>query len=308
LVIFVTNTNKILSIGGFMPVNTSVAGVSVGERRVTLTARMSMAYAAGADDLNARYFDDTRPDGIVAPPMAGVSLDWGLRDGLLAAIHLPPDESRRGVHATQDMTFHRLLRPGDELTVRGTIVQVEARSAGAYVVTRYDTADAAGMPVLTVYYGILFRGVATVGEPRTLDAPPPWPERVPGGAVLWSTEIVVPPHAPHVYSACADIYNPIHTERAVALAAGLPDIILHGTLTLAYAAREILNREAGGDPTRLRRLACRFGGIVIPGTTIDVRLESTAPVTAGRALFFTVVNAEGAIAIQNGMALLSAAV
>ena len=289
-----------------MPLNLSVVGAAAGRRTARITGRRCMAYAAGTDDLNDRYFDDTRPEGVVAPPMFGATLDWALRDALTAATGLAPAESVRGVHATHDMQFHRPIRAGDELTVRGTVVRAEGRSPGAYLVTRYETVDAAGMPVLTVYYGSLFRGVAAIGEPRARDASPPLPTAVREPAPRWEAAIAVARHAPHVYTECADIYNPIHTERSVALAAGLPDIIVHGTLTLAYAAREILNREAAGDPARLRRIVCRFGGMVIPGTTVRVRLDGASDSDDGRALFFSALAADGAPAIRDGVALVSA--
>ena len=50
-------------------------------------------------------------------------------------------------------------------------------------------------------------------------------------------------------------------------------IILQGTCTLALAARELVNREAGGDPGRLKTLSCRFSGMVRPGTTISLELK-----------------------------------
>jgi acyl dehydratase len=279
-------------------------GAAAGERTRTVTVRDCLAYAAGTDDLNARYFDDARPGGIVAPPLYGVALDWALRPALTPVLGLTPEESRRGVHATQDMLFHRSIRPGDALTVRGTVVQAEPRPPGAYLVTRYDTTDASGAPVLTIYYGSIFRGVDTTGAPRTLDAPPPVPARPITPDPLWTAPVPVTRQAAHVYTECADIYNPIHTERTVALAAGLPDIIIHGTLTLAYAARELLDREAGGEPERLQRLGCRFAGMVLPGTTISVRLDATAETEQGRAHFFSVLTEDGAPAIRDGVALL----
>src|SRR5262245_2692790 len=257
-----------------MPISSGVVGAAVGERTVQVTARATMAYAAGTDDLNARYMDDARVGGVVAPPMFAVTLDWQLRRALLDALALAPEESVRGVHATQDMTFHRPIRPGDTLTTRGTVVQLEARPPGAYLVARYDTTDGDSAPVCTVYYGMIFRGVGVSGPERTLDAPPPLPARPEGRSPIWRLPLVVAPQAPHVYSACAGIYNPIHTERAVALAVGLPDIVIHGTLTLAYAARELLDRDAGGDPAAVARLACRFSGMVLPGTTINVSLDT----------------------------------
>ena len=39
-----------------------------------VTARRAMNYAAALDDGNPRYFDDTRPGGIIAPPMLAVAL------------------------------------------------------------------------------------------------------------------------------------------------------------------------------------------------------------------------------------------
>jgi acyl dehydratase len=106
---------------------------------------------------------------------------------------------------------------------------------------------------------------------------------------------------PHVYSECADIWNPIHTERAEALAAGLPDIILHGTATWALAGLTILRRRAGGDVGRLKRISGRFTGMVIPGEEITVRL---APAADG-VVKFAVLNAAGAPAISQGVAYIA---
>jgi hypothetical protein len=49
---------------------------------------------------------------------------------------------------------------------------------------------------------------------------------------------------PYVYDGCTNIYFPIHTSVGFARMVGLPDIILQGTATLAYAARELADREA----------------------------------------------------------------
>ena len=104
--------------------------------------------------------------------------------------------------------------------------------------------------------------------------------------------------APHVYTECADIWNPIHTERQVALAAGLPDIILHGTATWALAAREIVRRRCDGDPARLARLHGRFAAMVIPGTKITLDIGAT---DAG-VVPFVVRNADGDPALARGVA------
>lgn len=102
--------------------------------------------------------------------------------------------------------------------------------------------------------------------------------------------------AAHVYTECARIFNPIHTDRAVALAAGLPDIILHGTATLAFAVSKLVQAELAGDYRRARRIGGRFSAMVqMPGTIRLVLLERTADT-----LFFEVHNAEGELAFSRG--------
>ena len=110
----------------------------------------------------------------------------------------------------------------------------------------------------------------------------------------------IPREMPHVYTECASIWNPIHTERTVALAAGLPDIILHGTATWALAGREVLRLYAGGDPRRLRRLHGRFRGMVFPGT--EIRIEHRRD--AAGAVHFVVLNHRGGPAIDQGFAVI----
>ena len=83
---------------------------------------------------------------------------------------------------------------------------------------------------------------------------------------------------------------------------GLPGIILQGTATLAFAAREIVNREAAGDPARLESLSCRFSGMVRPGTTIRIRLVGRSAGKKGNDLFFDVTTEEGQPVLRNGWA------
>jgi acyl dehydratase len=84
------------------------------------------------------------------------------------------------------------------------------------------------------------------------------------------TTIPIARNLPHIYSECSGIWNPIHTDIHAARRAGLDDIILHGTCSWALAGNQIVERYCDGDPTRLRRLAARFQGRVIPGTSVNL--------------------------------------
>jgi len=68
-----------------------------------------------------------------------------------------------------------------------------------------------------------------------------------------TTEVPIPATLAHVYTECARIWNPIHTDPAVARQAGLSAILLHGTATLALAVSAALAREPRGAETPVTR-------------------------------------------------------
>jgi acyl dehydratase len=98
--------------------------------------------------------------------------------------------------------------------------------------------------------------------------------------------------AAHVYTECARIWNPIHTDLGVALDAGLPGLILHGTATLAHAVSVGVDQLGGGDPAAVRRVRGRFGAMVPMPSTLIVRLFAN-----GR---FEVRLPDGGLAVANG--------
>ncbi len=285
-----------------MPAHTAAAGSELDVNNVAMTARTALAYAAGIMDTSSQVFDDDRADGIIAPPQFCVSLEWPVVNGHLSrsVVGMEPEERVRSVHASQDSIFHTPIRPGMNLTTTGTIAAIRRTRAGALTLTKLTTVDAdSGDPVVTSWSSGIARDVEVIGEDANLEHPPALPEA--NGAVTETTEIFIPREMPHTYTECADIWNPIHTEREVALAAGLPDIILHGTATWALAGREVIRAYCGGDPAALKRLYGRFTAMVIPGTPIRVELQEPRDGVAG----FTVFNDQGQAAVSGGVAVIA---
>jgi acyl dehydratase len=68
------------------------------------------------------------------------------------------------------------------------------------------------------------------------------------------------------YAEASGDRNPIHLDDDAARAAGLPGVIAHGMLGMAQLANFAV--AFAGDHRRLRRLRCRFSGMVLPGDTI----------------------------------------
>jgi acyl dehydratase len=272
-----------------------------------LDARWLMAYAAGLGESAPEYVDTLRPGGLLAHPLFPVCYEWPaaveLRERSIA-----PEIAARGVHATHDLWLHRRPRAGDRLGTIATIARVEPRRPGAYVLTRFDTVDAEGRPVSRTLYGSLYLGVDCDPEqaPTDLEAPddlPPAAGLMEAGPT-WTASVAVAPTLAHVYTECARIWNPIHTDRAAALAAGLPDMILHGTATLALCVSRVLAREAAGPGAPVRRIACRFGGMVAMGSTLTVEGVAGPAGSGGRWVGFRARGEDGKPAVRDGWLLL----
>ncbi len=289
-----------------MPVQTAAVGRPLPPHEQNVTAREILAYAAGIGDTSAHVFNDTG-ELFMAPPAYCVRLEWPVvshpetRDIWQA----PEDELRRGVHAFQDSLFHRPVRAGDVLTTTGCISGVEETPAGARTTTRLETHDSAGRLMTTSWSQSILRGVGVAGESRLDEAPPELPEvSFAGGPAV---PIMIDKAMPHVYTECARIWNPIHTERRVALAAGLPDVILHGTATWALAGRAATRLYCSGRPDRLRRLAGRFTGMVLPGHEIEIQFGEPVPVGDDQhAVGFTVATHDGQLAMRGGVVVFEA--
>ncbi|HEY7653772.1 MAG TPA: MaoC/PaaZ C-terminal domain-containing protein [Methylomirabilota bacterium] len=301
-----------------MRIAASVVGTTVGPREQEIDARWLMAYAAGLGESAPEYFDTTRAGGILAHPLFPVCYEWPLALDLRAKA-LSEDIAVRGVHATHQLTVHRAPRAGDRLGTTATVVALERRPPGAYMVLRMETVDGAGRPVSTTDYGSLYLGVDCEGSLH----PGPLPGREteietlsprgrgPGEgwsqaeAWAWSAEIPISPTLAHVYSECARIWNPIHTDRAVALRAGLPDIILHGTATLALATSQALGHEARGAAAPVRALGCRFGAMVRLPSRIVVRGRRPEASAGGTLIRFEALAEDGRPAVRDGHVLLA---
>jgi acyl dehydratase len=250
-----------------------------------------MAYAAGLGETDARYFDTTTATGPVAHPLFAVCYEWPpaveLRETVIGTAIAP-----LSVHATHDLVIHRPPRAGDELSTTARVVEVRPIKAGTLVVVKHETVDRQGAPVTTTHYGSIYRGVGCDGGGGQAPA-----LRESTGSRRWQERVEIGAGLAHVYTECARIWNPIHTDLAVAHAAGLPGLILHGTATLALAVSRVIGRDLGGDPTRVRGVAVRFTGMVPLPSTVTVRGRE-----AGAAeVHFDAVDAAGRPVLERGV-------
>lgn len=294
-----------------MPLNSSLAGTSGEWLAGEIDTRWTMAYGAALGDLLPCYLDTASAAGIVAHPLFPVCFEWPVLVAMRATFDqsgLTPDEARRGVHASHDLIIHRQIRPPAHVRTRATVAGIERRKPGAYQLTRLQTVDAAGAPICTSWYGSIYRDVAVTGPDRTVAAAPALalPSEM-GRQPISEIPIPVAAGLAHIYTECARIFNPIHTDAAVAQQAGLPEIILHGTAMLALAVSKIVAAETGGDPSRVSRITGRFGAMVMMPSQVLLRICAREPAHDGDRIFFEMFNDQNRPAIRDGLVVLAPA-
>ena len=286
-----------------MKLTSNFVGATLKEYKCIVNARRIMNYAAAIGDANPVYFNDERPEGIIAPPLFPVALTWPIVENIadyLEVQDFPQEVLFTQVHYSEHLSIHRPIIPGIHLKIKGTIAAILPHRAGTNVIIRFDAQDAEGNHYFTEDIGAMMRGVECADAGKGGESVPSVPQQKKESAVLWESVILIDPLAPFIYDGCANIHFPIHTSVKFAHQVGLPGIIHQGTATLAVAVHNILNRETGGDPDRVATVYCRFSGMVLPGSAIRVRLTGKNQESGRTDLFFIVLNAENKQAISNG--------
>jgi acyl dehydratase len=98
------------------------------------------------------------------------------------------------------------------------------------------------------------------------------------------------------YARASGDMNPIHLDDRFARSVGLPGVIAHGMLQMSIAA--VVAGRAAGRAQKLRRLSCRFAGMVQPGDTVTFTADEVEP---GK-LQVSAVNQHGDVILTKGVA------
>jgi acyl dehydratase len=283
--------------------DTGVVGLRTRPWSGPLDARWLMSYAAGLGHGEDVYLDTARPAGVAAHPVFPIAPEWALLTDPDSALDvgLTVGEALRGVHASHDLHVHRPIHQDLAITVRAEVVGAQRTPAGALMTLRFDAVQADGAEVWTSWMGVVYRGVGVDGQDRPPADVPPAPRAArEADTTARIHHVAITAAAPHVYGECARIWNPIHTDRAVAVAAGLDGTILHGSATLAHAVDSALD-ALGCGPDRVRRVGSAFRAPVPVPSTITVVVTATGSLDDGdRLARFEVMNEAGAVALSSG--------
>jgi len=290
-----------------MKISSQFINTPLKEHKVQVDWRSIMNYAAAINDDNPIYFNDESENGIVAHPMFPVAVSWPIMENLSNYINsenFPIRVFTTIVHYYEHLKIYRLIRPDDEIKINGKITAILPHRAGTHVTLRLDAVDKKNNPVFTEYIGGMLRGVKCVGEGKGEESLPMRTILKSDDEPIWKRNVYIDKLRSFVYDGCTDIVFPIHTSKKFAHFVGLPDIILQGTATLAFAVKEIINVESERDPNRVREIACNFSGMVYPDSNISIHVKKKKETGNSKEIFFEVYNHENKKAIRNGYILL----
>jgi acyl dehydratase len=261
-----------------------------------VTADQIRRYADAYNDDNPAFHDETRPGGLVAPPLFNVVTPAPC----LAMVFFDADLNvnfGRLVHGEQDMTFPAPIRPGDTITSRSRIDDIVEKSSGELLIVGVESRNAGGAVVCDQKFIFFVRGDRKAEGGKKESAPEP--ER--GTPIVAHTSRVDLDQTPR-YAEISGDHNPIHLDDDFAKAVGLPGRINHGLCTMAMASKAVIDGCLGGDPTRLRRLRLRFSKPVLPGQEIVTRIWAAGESGALARFTFETTNEAGVPVLTDGVA------
>lgn len=290
-----------------MKISSQFINTPLKEHKVQVDWRSIMNYAAAVNDDNAIYFNDESESGIVAHPVFPVAVTWPIMENLsdyIKSENFPIRVFATIVHYYEHLKIHRLIRPEDEIKIQGKITAILPHRAGTHVILRLDAVDKHNNFVFTEYIGGMLRGVKCVGDGKGKESLPKRTILKNDAEPVWKKDVYIDKLRSFVYDGCTDIVFPIHTSKKFAHFVGLPDIILQGTATLAFAVKEIINAESERDPNRVQEIACNFSSMVFLDSNISVQMKKKKDTGNSKEIFFEVYNHENRKAIRNGYILL----
>ncbi|KOS18104.1 Peroxisomal hydratase-dehydrogenase-epimerase [Escovopsis weberi] len=263
----------------------------------TFTERDAVLYnlGVGAKRTDLKYVYENDEDfqvlptfGVIPPFTADLPFDY---DAIVP--NFSPMLLLHGEHYLEILSD--ALPTSGTLTSRSHLLEVVDKGTAAVVKTGTTTSDAATRrPLFYNEMSVFIRGAGGFGgAARAQDrgaatagnAPP---RRAPDAVVAQRTgeEMAV------LYRLSGD-YNPLHVDPAFARAGGFREPILHGLCTFGIAGRAVLERFG-----RFRNIKVRFGGVVVPGQTVETEMWRDG----GRVVFQCRVKETGKLAITGGAA------
>jgi acyl dehydratase len=265
-----------------------------GPFRGTLDPAAIARYAAATNDTNAPVVA-----GAAVPATFPVILIFDAQWAANAAVPQSVYRSgRNGVHGEHEVTLHRALVPGEALETFSEPSAVRNTSAGARVVLHMEQFGSNGELAVEHWWTIFFPGCDELADVGPEPPDHTFPEEARAHPVGSATQHVGV-DTPTRYAEVSNDWSPHHFDLDAARAAGVDHLFAHGLCTMAMCTQTVVAMVAGGDPSRVRRVAVRFASPTRLDETLTVDVYD-AHASLGGGVFAFEATCAGADVIRHG--------
>ncbi|MFX0051626.1 MAG: MaoC/PaaZ C-terminal domain-containing protein [Candidatus Hodarchaeota archaeon] len=253
----------------------------------------TMAYAKATNEINPYYYelDETK---LTIPVLFPVTMVVAPLKEMIADDTLNLDFSRM-VHGEQEILYYRPLRPWDKIKTTLEIDSIDVKESGDIVWVK-TSGNAKNELVFEMRAGMFFRRP----KKRSKLVKPRVKEKSIEKQIIITKQMKVTSDQSMRYAAASGDDNPIHLDKNIALKVGLPDIILHGLCTLAFAIQAIVDGLAGGDPTKVKGVKARFSKPVFMNNTLTTEGWLLEEKERSKIVGFETKNESGEIVLKFG--------
>ncbi len=280
-----------------MPLSAKIVDYEFRPLSHEIDQRWTMGFAAAIGDARPEFIDTSRPDGVTAHPLFTIALEWPVyllvvRD--LISLGLSGEDAMLATPLDHEVTLYRTIRPGHTLNTSVAVLGVQRHAQGSTIALEWTTTRGNGVMVARTTSTLLFPGVPLAGSPTGVDL------RSPDAVIDLRSPVATITGAgalsrhgfdqvgeqvsrrgrrrlgvavAHVFGECANMWNPVHSDLAVALDAGRPGLTMPPTGLLAMSLSSVL-QLAEGSPGCVRRVRADFGRPVALPAELDVELSA----------------------------------
>jgi acyl dehydratase len=253
------------------------------------------AYARATNDPNPRYLDGSAVPIAFTATLVRSLLPW-------SAFTPNPmgfvEGSRGGVHGEHDIHLHGKVKQGQDVQWAGEIAGLRQNRGGVLVTRRIIVSDMSGAPLVEHLWTDFLLGATLRGDHADWALPDHmFPEEA-RSRLFASRVVTVDRDQAFRYAGVSSDHAPHAMDDAVARSEGYPTKILQGMCTFGLCCGAVVDAGAGGEPSRLRRIAGRFSAPALANRDLEVRLYDAGVTPEGaRSLAFE--------ALQDGVAVVT---
>jgi acyl dehydratase len=208
--------------------------------------------------------------------------------------------ARGSVHGEHDVYFWGPVKPGMALRWKFTLpYSAHQTRGGVLVAQRILLSDSAGSVVVEHLWSTFYIGGTIAAEIGPSLPSHTFPEKLRGHPVE-SGRVHVDRDQAFRYAGISGDHAGHAMDDEIARREGYPSKILQGMCTFGLSSGVLVDIAAGGDPARLRRLACRFSAPAFPRQDLRVHLYDAGTTEEGGRAFAFEATQEDRTVIKHG--------